>query len=237
MEKIKVLVVEDKQLIAESLTAMLSKHSFEVENTVSTGEDAVKVVEQHPPDLILMDIQLAGPMDGITAAGIIRKICNVPVIYLSDYSDAKTVERAKNTTPAAYLTKPFQDAELVRTLDIAFHNASAIQRKEPDDPRDLMVRTNQYYMKLRPYDILYLEAQRAYCKIVTEGGDHIVSHNMSHIYEQLDERRFIRVHRSYVVNKEKIAKIDGNVLHIGKYQVQMSKEYKDAVTSLFKYIR
>lgn len=237
MEKIKVLIVEDKEIIAANLAALLTQHSFELMATVSTGEEAVRLALSHPPDLILMDIQLAGAMDGITAAATIRKQHDIPVIYLSDYADASTVERAKVTRPAAYLTKPFQDAELVRTLDIAFYNANAQRKPDPKDPRDLMLRVNQVYIKLRPADILYLEADRAYCRLITEKGEHLVSHSMNHIYEQLDDRLFIRVHRSHVINKEKIAKIDGNVLYLGSHKVQMSKEYKEEVTKLFHFIK
>lgn len=235
MGNIKVLVVEDKVIISEALVSLLTAHSFEV-RTVSTGEEAIVMVENNKLDLILMDIQLAGSIDGITAASIIRKHHDIPIVYLSDYSDAKTVDRAKTTTPAAYLTKPFQDADLVRALDIAFYNSNA-NKKKTDDHRDLMVRVKQSYIKLRPSDIFHLQAERAYCRIITADDEYLVSHSMNHIYEQLDPGTFIRVHRSYVVNREKIAELNGNELKVGKHKIQVSKEHKDAVSDLFRFLK
>jgi chemotaxis response regulator CheB len=97
MEKIKVLIVEDKLLIAEDVAARLEKHSMEVVAICSSGEEAIEKAKNKNPDLILMDIELAGAMDGISAAQSILQHQFIPVIYLSDYTDNKTLERAKKT--------------------------------------------------------------------------------------------------------------------------------------------
>ena len=240
MESINVLIVEDKAIIAESISAMLKKHSFHVAGIFDTGEEALNYVESQTPDLIIMDIQLAGALDGVSTAKMIRDAHDIPVIYLTEFADQVTVDRAKLTRPATYLTKPFQEAELIRAVDIAFYNANhpekQIQKKAPS--RSILLATeNQSYNKLDIDSILYIDAGRAYCTIVTENGTYTMTKNMKHIHEQLPSDKFIKIHRSHVINVDKVTRLEGNVVHIGKHQVQMSQEYKELVKGRFTIIK
>jgi len=108
MEQIKVLIVEDKLLIAEDIAAKLRKHNLDVIGIHDRGEDALAGLDEGLPDLILMDINLAGELDGIETARRIQEKHVIPIIYLSDYTDSNTVNRAKQTLPANFLSKPFQ---------------------------------------------------------------------------------------------------------------------------------
>jgi DNA-binding NarL/FixJ family response regulator len=175
MEKIKVLIVEDKLLIAEDIAARLQKHSMEVVAVCNSGEEAIEMTKRKNPDLILMDIELAGAMDGISAAHSILLHHSVPVIYLSDYTDNKTLERAKKTQPANYLTKPFNEADLIRAIDLAFNNARHIPSAGSRLSKSIFLRTeSQVYIKLDLQEILYLEADRSYCKVITITRTYII---------------------------------------------------------------
>lgn len=240
MEKIKVLIVEDKLLVAENIAAMLRKHSLDIAGICATGEEAIELVEESRPDLILMDIELAGALDGISTAKLILEKYVTPIIYLSDYTDQKTVDRAKKTAPANYLSKPFQETDLIRAIDIAFNNANAALKthKRPLLNDHVFLRTdNQSYVKISNEKILYLEADRAYCNIVTEEKLFKMSISMNHIHEQLDNEKFVKVHRSFVINIGKISSLEGNVIHIGKHEVQMSKEFKEGLMDRLKIIK
>jgi CheY-like chemotaxis protein len=122
----KILVVEDERITAEDIKRSLEKAGYNVPAIVSTGEDAVKFSEKYKPDLVLMDIVLEGNIDGIEAAETIRTQFDIPVIYLTAYSDKSTVERAKTTHPSAFilkepfgfLHKPFEENELYTAIDI-----------------------------------------------------------------------------------------------------------------------
>ncbi len=122
----KILVVEDERITAEDIKRSLEKVGYIVPAIVSTGEDAVKYSEQYKPDLVLMDIVLEGKIDGIEAAETIKTKFDIPVIYLTAYSDKSTVERAKMTHPSAFilkepfgfLHKPFEENELYTAIDI-----------------------------------------------------------------------------------------------------------------------
>jgi PAS domain S-box-containing protein len=119
MSGAKVLVVEDEGLVALSLQRKLQSFGYEVPAVVSSGEEAVRQALESEPDLILMDIMLDGGIDGVDAAGRIRSEIDVPIVYLTAYSDHATVERAKATEPFGYLIKPFEERELFTTIEMA----------------------------------------------------------------------------------------------------------------------
>ncbi|MCI0472480.1 MAG: ATP-binding protein [Ignavibacteria bacterium] len=119
--KIKLLIVEDELLIAEDLSARLRAIGYEITGTVPTGEEALKICETTFPDVILMDIMLGKGIDGIETQKIIKERYNIPVIYLTSYSDAVTVSRAKMTEPYGYIIKPFDERELHTTIEMAVH--------------------------------------------------------------------------------------------------------------------
>ncbi|MBT7585235.1 MAG: response regulator [Gemmatimonadetes bacterium] len=121
MSKTRIMVVEDEPIIAMNIISKLEKMGYEVPLHVATGEDAIAKAGGAAPDLVLMDIQLAGDMDGVEAAGHIRDNLRIPVIFLSAFSDNATLERAKATEPFAYLLKPFKDRELQTSIEISLY--------------------------------------------------------------------------------------------------------------------
>lgn len=239
MENIKVLIVEDKILIAEGIAATLRSHQLDVAGICATGEEAILHVKHNKPDLVLMDIELGGGIDGIATAKLLQEQHPVPVIYLSDFGDKKTVERAKQTLPANYLTKPFIEADLVRAIEIAFTNANAknSMSNHSTASRNVFLKDKNVFIKLTCDDILFLEADRAYCKVVTDEKEYVISNSMNHIHEQLNKNDFLRVHRSNIVNLNRVRSIDGNVIGLGTRSVTMSKEYRDDFLSRIKFLR
>lgn len=114
-----ILIVEDELLIAETLSITLEMIGYKITDIVSSGEKALQSIEKNIPDLVLMDIVLRGDMDGIETAYLIQKSYNIPVIYLTSYSDVGTLDRAKKTSPYGYLIKPFKENELRATIEVA----------------------------------------------------------------------------------------------------------------------
>jgi PAS domain S-box-containing protein len=121
MTEATVLIVEDEGILAIELKKKLENLSYKVLAVASSGEEAVELAAKHKPDLILMDIVLKGEMDGIEAADKIRGLLNVPVIYLTAYSDEDTVKRAKLTEPFGYLVKPYNGKELQIALEVTLY--------------------------------------------------------------------------------------------------------------------
>ena len=122
------LVVEDETLIAEELTDRLERFGFSVIAAVDTADEGIEIATSQRPDLVLMDIRLKGEKDGVQAATEIRQRVDIPVIYLTAYSDRITLDRAKNTNPYGYVLKPFHERELQVTIELAMHRYALDQK-------------------------------------------------------------------------------------------------------------
>ncbi len=122
MVNARIMIVEDERIVARDIKSSLTKLGYSVLDIVSSGEDAIWKAEETNPDLVLMDIALKGSIDGIEAAKQIHDRFNIPVIYLTAYSDDGAIERAKLTEPSGYIIKPFQVRELRSSIEIALHN-------------------------------------------------------------------------------------------------------------------
>ncbi len=128
MSNTRILIVEDESLISSHLRIHLTGLGYEIVDIVTRGEDAITCVREQTPDLIIMDIVLAGEMDGISAAKEISRFSSIPVIYATSYSDEEFFDRAKETGPFGYLIKPVKERELELTIRIALHHSELENR-------------------------------------------------------------------------------------------------------------
>lgn len=119
MMQAKVLIVDDEVVVAEDIRRQLRSLGYTVVGVASSGADAIRLAGEHRPELILMDIKLKGAMDGIEAARSIQLMFDIPVIYLTAFSDEETLERARHTLPLAYLIKPFVSSDLRAAVELA----------------------------------------------------------------------------------------------------------------------
>ncbi|HKE19257.1 MAG TPA: response regulator [Kofleriaceae bacterium] len=115
----RILVVEDERLVALDIQRTLMELGYTLAGGASRGEDAVRKARSSHPDLVLMDICLQGEMDGIDAASQIQRELDIPIIYLSGFSDTETLRRAHKSSPSGFLAKPFKQAELARAVEVA----------------------------------------------------------------------------------------------------------------------
>ena len=131
MEKCSILVVEDEALLAANLVHTLSSLGYTVHKPVATGEDAIRAVKAQKPDLVLMDIELIGEMDGIVAAEKIRAIADIPIVYLTAYSDDLRLKQARLTEPYGYIVKPAHSRELHATIEMALYKHGLDRKLKP----------------------------------------------------------------------------------------------------------
>jgi PAS domain S-box-containing protein len=124
----RILIVDDEIIIAREIEARLTAMGYAIAGIASAGDEAVRVAMECKPDLVLMDIVIKGGMDGIDAAEAIRQECQVPIIYVTAYTDEKTLERARLTEPFAYLVKPFSERELKANIEMALYKSRTERR-------------------------------------------------------------------------------------------------------------
>lgn len=139
MERPKVLIVEDEMLLARDLRQTLVRQGYHVVQSNGTGEDAIKQASHERPDLVLMDIQLRGEMEGTEAAAEISRQFNIPIVYLTAYADDDTLKRARITAPYGYILKPYEERELFTNIEIALykHKMEAKLRESEERHRSL----------------------------------------------------------------------------------------------------
>lgn len=129
----RILIVEDERIVAMDLAGTLTELGYSVAGMATRGEDAIEQAKRLNPNLILMDVRLAGKMDGIQAAQSIREERDVPVVYLTAHSDNETLRRAANTAASGYLVKPFKSPELRCVIEIALHKHAADVRMRENE--------------------------------------------------------------------------------------------------------
>lgn len=125
MTAIRVFVVEDEGIVAMDLFGTLRRLGYELVGNTTRGEDVLELVRKAMPDVILMDIRLAGEVDGIEAARQVRAALRVPVIFLTAYSDETTLARARTVEPYGYIMKPFDDVGVRTAVELAYYRNEA----------------------------------------------------------------------------------------------------------------
>ena len=244
-QKYKILVVEDEMIIAADLSMELESLGYQVIGIQTSGEDAINNLGHNRPDLILMDINLAGEMDGIDAAKYILENFQIPLIFLTSNTDDATFHRAIDTKPYAFVAKPFEIDDLARNLKIALRHISQekVEKEENNDHVStlndrLFIRQKDKMVKVAISDILFLEADRCYCKIYTEEKEYVVSTALSNVEEEISSEKFIKVHRSFIVNISKIDAIGENkeYLILNKHNIPVSRRNREEVLQHLKFL-
>ena len=128
MKKNKVLIIEDEGILSMDMSVSLKSMGYQVIDAVPSGEEAIQLLENVVPDVILMDVQLSGELDGIQTAEKINKKYNIPIIYISEHTDELTLSRAKITGPYGYVKKSFNFTELHTTIDMAIYKNEMQQK-------------------------------------------------------------------------------------------------------------
>ncbi len=138
----RILIVEDDDIIANLISVMLEKKGYSIVGKTASGEESIVKAAELEPDLILMDINLAGVMDGVTAARFIFQLFQYPIVFLTALCDDQLLERAKNAQPLGYILKPFTDRDLSSNVELALYNHT-IRKKHLDmypvgEPKKIM---------------------------------------------------------------------------------------------------
>jgi PAS domain S-box-containing protein len=167
MGKETILIVEDEAIVAEDLANKLSQLGYEISGTTASGEAAVALARNLRPNLVLMDIHLAGPMDGVEAAERIRQECALPVIYLTAHSDRATLERAKLTQPFGYILKPFEELDLETHIQMALYKHQAeLKLRESEERFRTAFEHGIVPMALNSLDHRLLRVNAAFCQML-----------------------------------------------------------------------
>lgn len=236
-ERTSVLITEDDLVVAKNLVVTLEERGYEITGTVESGEELLDMVSQNPPDLIIMDINLAGRMDGIEATS---KLDDIPVLYLTADRDPATLNRAKLTNPDGYLIKPFDSDELVSAIELALYRRQSPDARKKQAPviksDHLFVKVKNRLEKVQFDDIRYIEANDIYSTLVTQDQKLVLSYSLKTLEDKIPRDSLMRVHRSFIVNLKHIKSIEDNYLLIGQKDIPIGKTYREELMSKLSII-
>ncbi|MFA9211022.1 MAG: LytR/AlgR family response regulator transcription factor [Moraxellaceae bacterium] len=247
-----VLIIEDEFIVSRDIQSSLIEFGYSVLGIVSSGEKALAFIAEQVPDILLIDIQLKGAINGIELAELIKKRYDIPFIFLTAISDETTLNRAKYAEPYGYILKPFREIDLKTTIELALYKhhqqvkiererdllVSIIDGKTVDKSSFLFVKSNSRLIKLKTEEIYFIEALKDYVVINTFDVRYTIHSTMKEIELKLGYNEFIRVHRSFIVRLDKIASIEFPNLQLenDKKWIPIGGSYRDDLTNRIKMI-
>ena len=251
MANFKILIVEDELIVAKDIQHNLERLGYDVIGIASEMEESLQLVGEKEPDVVLMDIMLRNGESGIDIANAIRKDFKIPVIFLTAYADVATIEKAKKAESYGYILKPFKSVDLQTTIELAIYkHAKELEVEKERDilanyidqvetvSNDVFVRTSNKLIKLKKEHILYVEALKDYVIVHLKNQKYTLHTTMKDIESKLGNKDFIRIHRSFIVQMDKVESIELPNLRLeGESQLlPIGGSYKDELFSRINMI-
>lgn len=251
-DRVHVMIVEDESIVAMDLAAGLEQDGYVVTGIADHFDEALALFREKPADILLMDINIHGEKDGVETAAALMQIRPVPLIYLTAFTDAATVERVKHTHPSAFLTKPYSIDNVRIAIDLALHHFAEARpaapvvpltrqaaEKKPDREQLLQlkeyifIKQNYRFVKLKMAEIQFAEADNNYVTLHTANQKYALRMSLADLLQRLDFQRLARVHRSYAVNIDEISSFDDQLIRIGRHEIPIGRNYRQDFLDLF----
>ncbi len=230
--KIKTLIVDDEPLARSGMSDFTAQVEFMSEvGQCRSGMDALQFLERQPVDLILLDVQ----MPGLNGTDLVRTLPHPPAVIFTTAHPSFAVE-GFDLDAVDYLLKPIGFPRFLRAAlkarDLLFGSAAALvapRGPSTTEEEDIFIREDGRVTRVRTEEILYAEAMQNYCRIYTTQDHYLPLLPLSQLLNNLPGDRFVQIHRSYLVNLERVDGVDGNQLRIGDRLLPISRSKREAV--------
>ncbi len=235
--KKRIIIVEDEALIADHIEMLLSEEGYKIVAVLDNAEDVFDFLKRENADLVLLDINLQGSLDGVDIAHQINKLHEIPIVFLTSNTDKKTIDRVKLTTPAGFIAKPYTVADLISNIEIALYRATETIKQSIANEvseKSIFIKDKSVLVKVMFADIAYAEAMDNYSVIFTDTKKYIVPHTLKSLTQLLDPEGFVKTHRSFLVNAKKISAIHPKAVQVGTKEIPLSENFRSTIISLFK---
>jgi len=227
MNRIKVLVVEDEVLIAETIMLYLEERGHVFLKNATSYEEAIEMIGKYNPDVVLLDIRIYGEKSGIDLAKYLSiNEPQIPYIFLTSHYDKNVLNKALATNPYGYLTKPMNKESLWTTLEMVYNN----QRKIRDRNPSITVKDGNKTHVILEDSIMYIQAKHVYVNIFTDDGKIILTRSsIGQLLDQLKNDSFIQCHRSYIINVNHVSSWTHSEISINDVIIPISRAKKSDV--------
>jgi len=223
----KIYIVEDEPLIADTIAHALEKEGYEVCGIADNAKEALYDIDDLKPDLILLDINIIGDITGIQLAEKINEKFKIPFVFLTSLSDADTIDKVKKTNPSGFLSKPFNEAGLKSNIEIALFKHQQLKEEKKLINNAFFIKNKGELIKVNKTDINYIEAYDNYSKLICCKNAYLLSFTLKSMCEKLNDKNFIRIHRSYLININKIDSLFDGYVFIANKKIPIGKSYKE----------
>lgn len=229
MKDLKILIVEDEQLIAESLSEILCHLEHNVIG-IASGIIKSRALLSKNPDLVLLDIHLNGQDSGFDFAEQLNDE-GIPFIFITAFADEATLKKAVEKNPVGYLVKPFGFEDVNTTIDVAMNNHINLNLNKAviisNDDKRIYLRVDSRLVNVKENEIFWIEAKGDYMILKTETNTYIIHSTLKNLEEKLSPSRFLKVHRSFIVNLDKVIDIEDTNLTINEKVIPISRSNKE----------
>lgn len=228
------LIVEDELLIAETISDFLKREGYTNIVIAESVEEAIRHIETKKIDFVLTDIALGKDKTGIDLGNLLNTRYHIPFMYVTSHADKAMIDKAKHTRPSAYIVKPFKKEDLLVAIELGLYNAAHTPVKHEDN-EELTVKDGRALVRLYHSNILWLESDGNYTIIhLKESNRRVVRTTLSDFEEQLPRTKFIRIHKSCIVNKKQVTELRTNILVINQQELPIGRTYQQNVADIFK---
>jgi len=235
MSQYKILIVEDDPMISESLADIVKVLGHEVVGIADNAVRAIELCSETEPQIALLDIQIGGDVDGVDLAEMINDEFDIPFIFTTAFADNDTISRARDRGPFGYLVKPYGVKDLNAAMEVAMGAYQRLKKAEKKGgggqiiDRNIFLKVDSKLIRVKIDDILYIEAKGDYALFKTKAKGYIVHGTMKKFQQRLDDFNFQKVHRSFIVNLDKIVDIEESNLLIEDKVIPVSRANKEAL--------
>lgn len=235
---LKVLVVEDDFSFALDLRMLVEELGYRCQGIVDSGEKALEHIARELPDVILMDIDLKGQLNGMDLAIQIKDL-HIPTLFITSYKDPDTYNKAKEAGMVGFLVKPLSHYTLLSSIDACisqYRKELAIKATKENQsnkteliPGAILIKKSKLYHKVRLKDIYFLSSDLEYTTIHTINGKFAFRESLSKMHNLLSSNEFFRTHKSYIVQLDYVKSInfeEGEVILANDMKVPLSRRNK-----------
>lgn len=235
--ELKILIVEDSISFALELNALITKLGYNIQKTVDNAEEALNIIKSNTPDLILLDIELNGEMTGVDLSKKIAHL-KIPIIFITSSLNEEYYTEAKNAKTLAYLSKPISSFSLRASIETAINNTFYSKQDDFSKNGYLFIKKKHIYHKININSITHIKSGDNYCEVYTiENEIFLLREKISNILGKLIPiDNFIRIHRQFIVQLNKIEFYDVKESHIliGSNYMPVSRTYKQELEKFLK---
>lgn len=224
-----ILIIEDEFSIALDMEMRLQKMGYRVIGIANNYNDALPFLLESDIDIALLDINLNAEKSGIDLGKLIRDKFNIPIMFITAYTDAKTFAEAAEAEPMGFITKPFKDADLRNNIELALTKFSQKVISNPElklEDQQFFVKDKGVLKQINIDEINWLEALDNYTIVHLSEGNYIVHAFLKDVLAKLGNQ-FIRIHRSHAVSLKRITSVEDNLVYIGTEFLVISQNYRN----------